>query len=176
MEQRVTKPVRSSRGLWLALAFALVQLPLAAAAQNVPCPVAAPSPSGPNYLAEVFDLTFCWQAAPGSPTYRIETSTNRGPWIQEAVVSDNHLSLRRGLGDVVRVRMAVCQGSLCSPMSPESKLTFVWPDYDANNDGQITVGDLNLLRSGMTAREMRRFQTIFGRYLVNGRYLKTPPT
>ncbi len=167
---------RSARRLRAALGLALALWPLAAGAADVPCPVGAPSPQGANFLAEVFDLGFCWQPMAGAPTYRIETRTNWGPWISEAAVSDNHIAIRRGLGDVVRVRMQVCQGSSCSAFSAASKRTFVWPDYDADGSGQVSVNDFLLLRSTLAQpSELERFQKVFGRFLVNGRYLRDRP-
>jgi hypothetical protein len=94
-----------------------------------------------NYLAEVFALTFCWQSLGTGLTYQVETSTNRGAWIQEATVSDNHVSLRRDLGNRLQVRLSMCQGSLCSPPSDASKLTYIWPNFDADGSGQVTMAD-----------------------------------
>lgn len=161
-------------GVGIALAFALA--PVQARSADIPCPVGVPAPGGPNYLAEVFDLRFCWQPGGGTPTYLVETRTNRGPWIQEAVASDNHLQLRRSLGDVVQVRIAICQSSSCSTPSDASKKTYVWPNYDADGSGKVTVKDFNLLRATFSQpQELRRFQQVFGRFIVNGRYLVKPP-
>lgn len=168
--------MRCALRLRAALGLALALLPLAAGAADVPCPVGAPSPQGANYLAEVFDLAFCWQSMAGTTTYRIETRTNWGPWISEAAVSDNHVAIRRSLGDVVRVRMQVCQGSNCSAFSEASKRTFVLPNYDADGSGQVSVNDFFLLRSTLAQPvELERFQKVFGRFLVNGRYLRFRP-
>jgi hypothetical protein len=148
-----------------------------ARAADVSCPTTDTTQMAANYLAEVFDLRFCWQSLGAGSTYVVETSTNRGSWVPEATVTDNNVSLRRDLGERLQVRLSVCQGSVCSAPSAPSKLTFIWRNYDADGSGRVTIRDYNLLRALLsTPVEMRRFKTVFGFFLVNGRYLEKLPT
>jgi hypothetical protein len=97
--------------------------------------------------------------------------------VQEATVTDNHVTLRRDLGNRLQVRLSACQGSVCSAPSEASKLTHIWPNYDANGSGRVTIADFVLLRSRLTTpREMRRFKIVLGCLVVDGRYLRTRPT
>lgn len=149
----------------------LAAAPAAAQVDETVCPSAESTGSGQIFAIEAFDQTWCWEPLPGSPLYRVETKSYRGHWIEEAVVTGNRVTLRRGIGDSTRVRIRACWGSTCSEPSKGSRRVVVFPDFDSDRDGLISGADFGMLRPSL-AGSFDLFRAAYGRRVENGRYVE----
>jgi hypothetical protein len=164
--------MRHSRSCALATFWVAACLASAASAQEaVQCPGGGGQP-GPIYGIEVFEQVWCWPQVDGATVYRVETSTNDGPWMEEAVVYTNYVTLRRDLGDTVQVRLNACWDSTCTDFSEPGQKLWVLPDFDFDGSGTVGGPDFGLLlRSGQVGGPtFGQFLAVFGKTVVGQRY------
>ena len=142
---------------------------VAGATDNVACPTAG-SETGTIYTVEHFEQVWCWPPFDDAPLYRVETRTNGGPWLEEAVVNTNQIEIVRDLGDVVSLRVRACRGSHCSDYSDASRPAWVLPDFDINGDDIIGFHDYLWWTQRLSSEAFSQFMAVFGKSIVGSRY------